>query len=74
MPHYLAKLNDVQRGQVWVQAGSDAPIIVSRVKVMGIVDGYVVYRYVGRRLVDVKFWKEFVLTHDLVRKTDREGA
>lgn len=74
MPHYKAKLSDVQRGQVWVQAGIDAPIIVSRVKVMGIVDGYVVYRYVGRRLVDVRFWKDFVLTHDLCRKTDSSGA
>lgn len=67
MPHYTAKLKDVQVGQTWVEAGRDAPIIVGKVKIIGIVDGYVVFRFAKRRLVSVQFWKEFVLCHDLVK-------
>lgn len=53
------KIEDIKRGQAWKPAGKAPNLSLLLYRVMGVVDGYVVYRAKGCA-PGVRFWKDFV--------------
>lgn len=56
------KLTDIKRGQAWEPRGKYPSVTRLLYRVMGVIDGYVVYRAKGCQ-PGIRFWKDFLVEH-----------
>lgn len=68
---YPYQLADIVRGELWQEDGPDSPAIKGTVRILGVVDGYVVFRKKGAAPF-LMFWKDFVLQHRRVPGTSSD--